>query len=113
DIEVSPAMMEEFIHYSADKEIAPESDIRDALKLTEDRKFIERSLKAEIVAAKYGFDESYPFRLEGDAQVEKALEVFPQAQKLAAVAADARAKNGGPGATDAGSRAAAALPRTK
>jgi len=76
---------------------------------TDDRKYIERALKAEIVAAKYGFDASYPFRLQGDTQVEKALDVFPQAQKLAAMAADARAHTDGTPA-DAGTRAAQALP---
>src|SRR5438477_995832 len=113
EVAITPAIVDEFTKYAVSKEIAPLSDIREALAKPDDRNYIERALKAEIVAAKYGYDASYPFRLQGDAQVEKALEVFPQAQKLAAVAADARAKNGGTGATDAGSRAAAALPKTK
>src|SRR5436853_5932498 len=113
EVAITPAIVDEFTQYAVSKEIAPLGDIREALAKPDDRNYIERALKAEIVAAKYGYDASYPFRLQGDAQVEKALEVFPQAQKLAAVAADARAKNGGTGATDAGSRAAAALPKTK
>ena len=32
----------------------------------DDRNFIERALKAEIIAAKFGFDASYPYRLQGD-----------------------------------------------
>jgi carboxyl-terminal processing protease len=74
EITVTPAMVEEFVRHAVEKEIAPESDIREALQNTADRKFVERALKAEIVAAKYGFDASYPYRLQGDAQVEKALE---------------------------------------
>ena len=69
-------------------------------------------MKAEIVAAKFGFDASYPFRLQGDNQIEKALDVFPEAQKLAMAAADARAHGAGSPA-DAGSRAAQAIPRTQ
>ena len=110
---MTPAMIDEFAQYAVSKEIAPMADVRDALAKPDDRNYVERALKAEIVAAKYGYDASYPYRLQGDAQVEKALEVFPQAQKLATVAADARAKNGAGAASDAGSRAAAALPKTK
>ena len=110
---VTPAIIEDFVQFAVSKDIAPLPDIRDALAKPDDRNYIERALKAEIVAAMLGYDASYPYRLQGDTQVEKALEVFPQAQKLAAVAADARAKSGEPGATDAGTRAAAALPKTR
>ncbi|HEX3111234.1 MAG TPA: hypothetical protein VHU41_19180, partial [Thermoanaerobaculia bacterium] len=88
---------------------APLADIRDALTKPEDRKFIERSIKAEIIAAKFGFDASYPYRLEGDTQVEKALEVLPQAQKLASLAADVEAKDTHNG--DATNRSAQATPK--
>jgi carboxyl-terminal processing protease len=88
DLQITPELVEDFVHYAADKEMAPIADIREVLTKPEDRSFIERSLKAEIVAAKFGFDASYPYRIEGDRQVEKALEVLPQAQKLASLAAD-------------------------
>ncbi|HEX9607826.1 MAG TPA: S41 family peptidase [Gemmatimonadaceae bacterium] len=109
DLIITPSIIEEFSHYAAGKDIASLEDIRQTMLKTDDRKYIERALKAEIVAAKYGFDASYPFRLQGDTQVEKALDVFPQAQKLAAMAADARAHTDGTPA-DAGTRAAQALP---
>jgi hypothetical protein len=87
-------------------------DIHEALQKPNDRKFIERALKSEIIAAKYGFDASYPFRLQGDNQIEKALDVFPEAQKLAMQAADVRARGiGSP--NDAGTRAAQAVPRAQ
>jgi carboxyl-terminal processing protease len=109
DLVITPGIVEEFSRFAADKDIASLDDIHQALQKPDDRKFIERSLKAEIVAAKYGFDASYPYRLQGDAQVEKALEAFPEAQKLAANAADVRARTPGTPA-DAGTRAAQALP---
>ena len=112
DLAITPVMVEAFIHHAVDHEIAPESDIRDALQNVEDRKFVERALKAEIVAAKYGYDASYPYRLQGDAQVEKALEVFPEAQKLATLAA-ARGQGGDGVVGNAGTRAAQANPKTK
>ncbi len=112
ELAITPQIVDEFARYAADKEIAPLDDIRQALDKPTDRKFIERALKAEIVAAKFGFDASYPFRLQGDTQIEKALDVFPEAQKLAMQAADVRA-HGAPGANNAGSRAAQAIPRTQ
>ncbi len=113
ELVITPAIVEEFARFAAQKEVAPENDIREALQKPEDRKFVERALKAEIVAAKYGFDASYPYRLQGDAQVEKALELFPEAQKLAALAAAARSNgtDGQPGS--AGTRAAQANPKTR
>ena len=113
ELEVTPAMIEEFVRHAAAAEIANESDIREALTQPEDRNYIVRALKAEIVAAKYGFDASYPYRLQGDAQVEKALEVFPEAQKLATLAADVRSRGGEPRSNEAGTRAAQANPKTR
>jgi len=109
DVQITPELVEDFVHYAADKEMAPIADIRDALNKPEDRKFIEHSIKAEIIAAKFGFDASYPYRLEGDMQVEKALEVLPQAQKLASLAADAQSKDAHAG--DATNRSAQATPK--
>lgn len=112
EIAVTPAMMEEFIRHAAGKEIAQESDIREALQNAADRNFVERALKAEIVAAKYGYDASYPYRLQGDAQVEKALEVFPEAQKLATLAA-AHGRSGDDVVGNAGTRSAQANPKSE
>lgn len=110
EIAVSPAMIEELIQAAVQADIASEHDIRDALLKPDDRRFIERTMKAEIIAAKFGFDASYPYRLQGDAQVEKALEMFPEAQKLATLAADVRARGSEALAGAAGARAEAAPP---
>jgi carboxyl-terminal processing protease len=109
DVAITPAVMEDFVQFAADKDIAPVADIRDALQKANDRSFIERALKAEIIAAKFGFDASYPYRLQGDNQIAKAIEVLPDSQKLAEKAA---ALHGTPGtnSSDAGTRAAQALP---
>jgi carboxyl-terminal processing protease len=113
DVEITPAVIEEFVRHASAAEIASESDIRETLLKPEDRKYIVRALKAEIIAAKYGFDASYPYRLQGDAQVEKALAVFPDAQKLATTAANARGRGSDARSSDAGTRAAQANPKTK
>jgi len=112
DVAITPAVMEDFVHFASDKDIAPLADIREALQKPNDRNFIERALKAEIIAAKFGFDASYPYRLQGDNQIAKAIEVLPDSQKLAEKAA---ALQTAPGAnsSDAGTRAAQAIPRGK
>ncbi len=112
EVAVTPVVMEGFVHFAADKDIAPIADIREALDKPNDRGFIERAIKAEIIAAKFGFDASYPYRLQGDNQIAKAIEVLPDSQKLAEKAA---ALHAAPGAnsSDAGTRAAQALPHGK
>jgi len=92
DLAITPAMVEKLVAYAAGKEIATEDEIRKTLAIPADRSYIERSLKAEIVAAKFGFDASYPFRLAGDELVARAIALFPDAAKLAMTAADARSR---------------------
>ena len=111
DVAITPNVIEDFVRFASDKGIAAVADIREALQKPNDRRYIERALKAEIIAAKYGFDASYPFRLEGDTQIEKALDMFPEAQKLAVKAAEMRGRTM-PGATDAGTARAQATPKT-
>src|SRR4051794_37688443 len=112
NLSITPMMMSEFERFAAEKDVASVDDIREALQKPNDRNFIERALKAEIIAAKFGFDASYPYRLQGDNQIAKAIEVLPDAQKLAEKAA---AVHGAPSAnsSDAGSRAAQAVPHGK
>src|SRR5947208_16237 len=83
DVAITPAVMEDFVQFASSKDIAPVADIRESLQKPNDRNFIERALKAEVIAAKFGFDASDPELLQGDNTIEKALEMFPEAQKLA------------------------------
>ncbi|HXI12079.1 MAG TPA: S41 family peptidase [Thermoanaerobaculia bacterium] len=92
DVVVSSAMISSFIDYAVAKEISTQAEIREALARPVDRNHIERSLKSEIIAAKYGFDASYPHRLEGDPQVARAIELFPEAEKLAVLASETRTR---------------------
>jgi len=82
NVRIDDSVIEQFAQYAIGNEIVPEKAMRDTLANTDDRDYIARALRAEIVAAKYGYDASYPIRLEGDEQVKKALELFPEAQKL-------------------------------
>jgi carboxyl-terminal processing protease len=90
DVEITNEIVEQFAQYAIDNEVVSEGKMREALAKPEDRDYIGRALRAEIVAAKYGYDASYPIRLEGDEQVKKALELFPEAQKLSRLSTEVR-----------------------
>ncbi len=90
DIAVDAKMMEEFITLAADKGIATVPEIRKAMENEVDRDYVHRALRAEIVAARFGYDASYPIRLQGDNQVARAIELLPEADKLASLARDHR-----------------------
>ncbi len=90
EVTVTPQVLADFTVYAASREVASEDDIRAALTKPVDRNYVERMLRAEIIAAKYGYEASYPFRLEGDDQVAKAIELFPDAEKLSIAAAHLR-----------------------
>lgn len=90
DLVVDEALLQDFARFAADKSVASAEDIARALGTPADREYLRRSIKAEIIAAKYGFDASYPIRIEGDEFVARALELFPKAQELASKGDSAR-----------------------
>jgi len=90
DIVVNAEIVEEFVQYAVAKEIVKAGVLREALAKERDRAYIKRTLRAELVSAKLGYDASYPIRLEGDEQVAKAIELFPEASKLATKSASLR-----------------------
>jgi hypothetical protein len=90
DIVVSPEILEEFVQYSSAKELVTIDVLRTALANESDRSYIKRTLRAELVAAKLGYDASYSIRLEGDEQVARAIELLPEASKLAEKSASLR-----------------------
>lgn len=84
ELMISDSMIRDFAAYAESVEIARQDEVlelfeSDPMSLD----YVERQLKAEIVAAKFGYDASYPYRLLGDEQVERAIELMPEAEKLA------------------------------
>lgn len=92
EIVITPEILASFVKYAASKEIATADEIRAVLANPEDAKYITNSLRGEIIAARFGYDASYPYRLAGDDQVAKAISLFPEAEKLAMAAAKQRAE---------------------
>lgn len=90
EFEVTDEILEDFVADAAENEIATREEIEAVL--SEDprnREFLQSALKAEIIAAEFGYDASYPYRLLSDEVVEKAIELFPQAEELASIGAGA------------------------
>lgn len=90
ELEVDDAILQDFARFALEKSIASREDLQEVLTKPADREFLRRAIKAEIIAAKYGYDASYPIRLEGDEFVARALELFPAASELASVGEKAR-----------------------
>lgn len=84
DFKVTPAMVEEMIAQAVSKDVVPVAAIRTALVDNVARVSVEHAIRSEIVAAKWGFEASYPDRIARDAMVEHALTLFPEAEKLMA-----------------------------
>ena len=109
--EITPQVMEDFVKFAAAKDIASVDEIRKGMASGSDRDYVERSLRAEIVAAKFGYEASYPIRLQADDQVLKALELLPQAEQLAVAADHAHASQTASATGDrATARSASELP---
>jgi carboxyl-terminal processing protease len=94
DITVTPSILEEFVQRSVAKEVVKADVLREALAKEDDRTYVMRTLRENLVAAKYGVDAAYPIRLEGDVQVAKAIELLPEASKLATKSASLHAGSG-------------------
>ncbi len=60
-------------------------------QLDKERKFIERSLRAELVTAAFGMTTSFQVFNEQDTQLQKAVELLPQARQLAMDSARSKA----------------------
>ncbi|HUP65258.1 MAG TPA: S41 family peptidase [Thermoanaerobaculia bacterium] len=110
DIQASAAIVDAFVEYADRADVMEASEVREAITLPADREWLERALRAEIVAARDGFDASYPYRLQGDEQVIRALQMFPDAERLARNAVGAPTGTGEGNAGRGASRASSTLP---
>jgi carboxyl-terminal processing protease len=57
-------------------------------QLDAEERYIRRRLKAEVASNLYGLVARYRIDAEGDGQLQKALDLFPQARKLLAASSD-------------------------
>jgi hypothetical protein len=76
--------------YQAFKSYAVAKYKYNPLIIDKERKFVERSLRSELVTAAYGSTTSLQVFNEGDTQLSKAIDLLPQARQLASDGAKAR-----------------------
>ena len=89
DIKSSDFPMTEQL-YQAFKSYAVSTYKTNPALIDKERKFIERSLRSELVTAAYGSTTSLQVFNETDSQLSKAIELLPQAKQLASEGARAR-----------------------
>ncbi len=87
-LEITEAILDDFKEFLRSRKV--EFTAQD---ITDNLEFIKRRIKQEVFTSLYGLEEGYRVAIQGDTQVQKALEVLPEARvlmttgKLPAVAA--------------------------
>jgi carboxyl-terminal processing protease len=77
DFPVTPALYQAFKRFAVDKYKAQPA------QLDAEREFIERTLRSELVTAAYGSQTSFQVFNQYDTQLQKAIDLLPQARQLA------------------------------
>jgi carboxyl-terminal processing protease len=85
DFAVTDSLYENFKRYAAEKYKYNPTII------DKEREFVERTLRTELVTAAYGTQTSFQVSNEYDSQLQKAIELLPQAKQLALEGAKANA----------------------
>ncbi len=102
DFKVTDEVRDEFFRFADSRTGAPaDQPAKQSYLAEKDPAQIDRAIREEIANAVYGRDAGYRIGLEGDVQFQKALTLFPEAEKLAGIA-----PKGSPG------QAASAEPRS-
>ena len=74
----------DFRDWLVGEELSEAAEIDEAMAEPATRDFLARTLRAEIFNSKFGLDERYRVLAEGDSQIRRALELFPDARALLA-----------------------------
>lgn len=85
DFRVTDPVREDFLKYVDGLPNAPETPARTAYAEEKDKGALDRVLAEELVSAVHGTEAGYRISIEGDAQLKKALTLFPEAEKLAGI----------------------------
>ncbi|MEO7918441.1 MAG: S41 family peptidase, partial [Thermoanaerobaculia bacterium] len=85
DLKVTDGLKDEFFRFVDSRPTPYDTKAKVAYEAEKDPSLIDRALREELATAVYGRESGYRVGLEGDVQLRKALTLFPDAQKLAAV----------------------------
>jgi carboxyl-terminal processing protease len=87
DFKVTDAIRDDFFTFADSRPNAPQTPARTAFADEKDKAGLDRALAEELVGAVHGPEAGYRVSIAGDAQLRKALTLFPEAEKLAGLSA--------------------------
>jgi len=85
DFRVTDAVREDFLSFLESRPNQPETPARTSYAEEKDKPALDRALAEELVGAVHGPEAGYRITIQGDAQLKKALTLFPEAEKLAGI----------------------------
>ena len=85
DVAVTPAMREEFFKFAETAKFSTADELRRTWNDDPNHDLVDLAIRVELVNAKYGLEAGWGVRATGDAQVQKALTLFGEAERIAAL----------------------------
>ncbi len=85
DVTVTPAMRDEFFKFAEAGRFSTAEELRKTWTEDPNKDLLDLAIRVELVNAKYGLEAGWGVRATGDAQVQKALTLFGEAERIAAL----------------------------
>jgi len=85
DVTVTPAIREEFFRFAETSKFSTAEELRRTWESDPNRQLVDVALRMELVNAKYGLEAGWAVRATGDSQIQKALTLFGEAERIAAL----------------------------
>ncbi|MEO8277074.1 MAG: S41 family peptidase [Thermoanaerobaculia bacterium] len=77
-----PAVLDEFRTWVVGQKIDTAAELEKGFTAEPERTFALRQIRAEIFASRFGIEASHQVQSEGDAQIQAAMKLFPQAEAM-------------------------------
>ena len=85
DVTVTPAMRDEFFKFAETAKFSTADELRKTWNDDPNHDLVDLAIRVELVNAKYGLEAGWGVRETGDAQVQKALTLFGEAERIASL----------------------------
>jgi len=85
DVTVTSAMRDDFFRFAESSKFSTAEELKRTWNEDPNRDLLDLAIRVELVNAKYGLEAGWAVRATGDAQVQKALTMFGEAERIAAL----------------------------
>ena len=85
DFELTPEVREAFFQFAEKAKFQTAEQLKQAYQEDPNRQWIDLALRVDIVNARYGLEAGRRVQATGDPQIQKALTLFPEAARIAAL----------------------------